>query len=621
LWHGEPRHRDLTMPVEEASKLALDRANVWLAVPLLRRRGIAYQLGLVTYGLALLVAPGTTTAFELGEAVIQSGLGQTLQVRIPYRLSADERLTPACVSLSNSLSAPDALPTYVGASQITISPTHIQILGSERVGEPLIELNVRVRCGTVPHVVRTYKLFVDPPMPMQTFAAVPRSVVDVATQQTNASESLPATTGGMRSAIRTASPRARGQAGGSLMQGQTYVVIRGDTLSGIAARVAGRPGTVRQTVDAIFAANPQAFPNADMNLIQEGRSITIPMLTGSPNATVTVTSTEAPQDALPQPVLPVDSLVAGADTASAIDATSEALTATPVTAPESTAIEETPAAAAPPLDAAVPTEQPIAVPTPTREEPTLRDPATETQPSSFWVFAALILSVVVVVLAVALTLLVRRQRKPEVAPKVPDAPVKPVRETVDTNGYTVEYHEAPDPTTPAPTLATASARVKTVETAGSLSPRDPTDLRDLALASLAAMPDTVDLDVGTPVEEDPLNAPTARVPDVSAERAERQRSTGTSRVSSPVDDQPTTITIAGPDMHRQDHETEHTLTQQLSQEVRAAVADLEATARAAAGENASPDSPQRAAADVPRPRSASEAVPLPAKPRTKSAAS
>jgi hypothetical protein len=164
-------------------------------------------------------------------------------------------------------------------------------------------------------------------------------------------------------------------------------------------------------------------------------------------------------------------------------------------------------------------------------------------------------------------------------------------------------------------LATESARVKTVEATASLPPRDATDLRDLALASLAAMPDTVDLDVGTPVEEDPLNAPTARMPDVSAEPAERQRSTGTSRVLSPADDQPTTMTIA--ELDRQDHEAELTLTQQLSQELRAAVADLEATALAAAGENASPDSLQPAAADA---RSASEAVPSPAKTRTKSAA-
>ena len=296
------------MPVEEISNLRLDHADIRLALRSLGRHGIAYQpplLRLVSYGIALLlVAPGTTPAFELGEAVIQSGLGQTLHVEIPYRLSADERLAPVCISLASALGAADAFPTYAGASRIAVSPTHIQILGGERVGEPLIALNVRVQCATVPHVVRSYKLFVDPPVQMS--AAVARSAAAVATAQAIARESVAATAGSTRTSIRSVSARARGEAGGSLMQGQTYRVIRGDTLSGIASRVADRPGTLRQAVDAIFAANPQAFTDGNMDLIEAGRSITIPVMTRSPAATSAVISTETPRAALPQPELPVD---------------------------------------------------------------------------------------------------------------------------------------------------------------------------------------------------------------------------------------------------------------------------------------------------------------------------
>ena len=57
-------------------------------------------------------------------------------------------------------------------------------------------------------------------------------------------------------ALRDPSPRARGQAGGDATQGQTYRVVRGDTLSGIAARVAERPATIRRDRGCDFRCQP-----------------------------------------------------------------------------------------------------------------------------------------------------------------------------------------------------------------------------------------------------------------------------------------------------------------------------------------------------------------------------
>src|SRR6185295_6823066 len=200
---------------------------------------------------------------------------------------------PACIGLAPAHAA-DALPTYVRVSRISITPTHIEIFDEPGVVEPLIGLNVEVRCAGAPHFVRSYQLFVDPPAqipallsdsPAVAAARTPAAIAAapvapvVSSHETATSAATPAATASVpvvKPARANASPRARGLAGGELPQGQTYRVVRGDTLSGIAARIAGRPVTILEAADAIFAANTAAFTRGNPDLIEEGRSITIP---------------------------------------------------------------------------------------------------------------------------------------------------------------------------------------------------------------------------------------------------------------------------------------------------------------------------------------------------------
>jgi Tfp pilus assembly protein FimV len=225
----------------------------------------------VTYTLSLLLlAPVKIFALELGEASIKNALGESLLVEIPYRLAANERLTPACVKLAPARSR-DALPTYTRADRITIGSTAIEIFDNARVREPLIGLTIDIDCDTALHFVRTYELLVDLPAqaPAISFASTPR--------QSAAADQVASAP--VAKAVRVnASRRARGHAGGNVTQGQTYRVVRGDTLSGLAARIADRPATIRETSDAIFAANPNAFTHGNRDLIEEGRSIVIPIL-------------------------------------------------------------------------------------------------------------------------------------------------------------------------------------------------------------------------------------------------------------------------------------------------------------------------------------------------------
>ena len=146
----------------ESSLCPAGRARVRSGTQRLQKTRLACALGL------LLLGPVTTFALELGDASIKSGLGQSLRVEIPYRLSANETLTPVCVGLVPPPNPASALPTYTQASRVSISPTHIAIVGDARVLEPLIGLNVEVRCATTPRLVRSYQLFVDPPAQLPT---------------------------------------------------------------------------------------------------------------------------------------------------------------------------------------------------------------------------------------------------------------------------------------------------------------------------------------------------------------------------------------------------------------------------------------------------------------------
>ena len=212
------------------------------------------------------------------------------------------------------------MPTYDGVSRISITSTHIEIFGDSRVREPLIGLNVDVHCGTarvscaaiscssIRPRKRRHSLSNGTRGSCATTAATVSATT--ASRDRRSDGGSPVT----RAAHANASPRARGQTGGTVTQGQTYRVVRGDTLSGIAARVAERSTTILATADAIFAANPQAFTRGNPDLIKEGRSITIPVMTPS-TATLAATSAPAPLPAVREAALPTAAFVPTADSA------------------------------------------------------------------------------------------------------------------------------------------------------------------------------------------------------------------------------------------------------------------------------------------------------------------
>ncbi len=233
---------------------------------------------LASCSLALLLSVNPSAdALELGEATVNSNLGQTLDVSIPFSTSGSERLASDCVSLVASVGGRAALPGYMQAGRISTSGGTIQIRGTAPVKEPLLGLNVRIDCNSAPHIVRSYQLFIDPAPLTQ---PVPRTSIAVSTA--SAEQAIPP-----RPVSRPAvSNRARGRVNETLTQGQAYQVRRGDTLSGIAARIAGRTTNIWDTVEILHATNPGAFTNGNVNLLEEGRTLKIPVFTATGAAQV-----------------------------------------------------------------------------------------------------------------------------------------------------------------------------------------------------------------------------------------------------------------------------------------------------------------------------------------------
>jgi len=517
-------HKPL-FPLENAIRLeASPLAPTFGSVGRLRRHsGVTYTLTL------LLLAPVEIYALELGEASIKNALGESLLVEIPYRLADNERLTPACVKLVPARSR-DALPTYTRAARITISSTTIEIFDNERVLEPLIGLTIAVDCDTAMHFARTYELLVDLP------AEAPVLSSDRTEVAATPGQSVTETAGPVAATPRlpNASARARGHAGGNVVQGQTYRVVRGDTLSGIATRVADRPATVSETSEAIFAANPNAFTHGSRDLIEEGRSIVIPILTSAtatalaaapaPLATATVPAPAAGGSELPT--------VASAPTLEPIPV--------PPVATEPPLAEESAGIVAPGATEPLPTDvTPVAVAV---AEPIVASTPIELAPGaesrtsarrSPWLTSFLVLGVGVVLSS--LLAFMRGRRRLKTALKTRDDVQK---------RHTRRF------ATPLPVMEVVESRTAQTGAYEKTAPR-----RTAAVQPVAE--ETV---------ED--SAATVRMPSSEPDVKRSNRA---------MDDEQKTMTIAELDRLRQDYEVEHTLTEQLSPELRDAIADLQAT--------------------------------------------
>ncbi len=234
------------------------------------------------------LAGGPAAALELGEPVVRSGLGQPLEVVVPYTTWGNERLTAECVSLVRGDAG--GLPAVTAGRVSSTAGNRLVIRSDRGIREPLLGLNLKVDCPATPFIVRSYTLIIDPPglAPAEAPAPLPAPRREPA----EPAAVLPSAASAPRASRAPAPAQPLGQ-------GSEYRVRVGDTLSTIAQRVSDRPTGIWATAERIFAANPGAFIDGDMDRLRAGSVLLIPVLDGAPATATTGPAATAPDAATP----------------------------------------------------------------------------------------------------------------------------------------------------------------------------------------------------------------------------------------------------------------------------------------------------------------------------------
>ena len=218
-----------------------------------------------------LLAGGPAAALELGEPVVRSGLGQPLEVVVPYATWGNERLTADCVSLVRGQpDDPAGLPALTAGRVSSTAGNRLVIRSDRGIREPLLGMNLKVDCASTPFIIRSYTLIIDPPG-LAPVTAEPAPVPAPRRAPAEPAAVLPASSAnGRTSRANVPAPTE------PLSPGSAYRVRVGDTLSTIAQRVTDRPGGIWATAERIFAANPEAFIGGDMDRLRAGSVLEIP---------------------------------------------------------------------------------------------------------------------------------------------------------------------------------------------------------------------------------------------------------------------------------------------------------------------------------------------------------
>ena len=224
---------------------------------------------LANRGIPAIIAVGTSlaalpaSALELGEMTIQSRLGQPLRASIAYALAPNEQLSDYCVTMRPGPSV-SGLPGF-GPATVSVANGVILLTGRTPVREPMVSAHLVVNCPYSANLSREYMLFIDPLISTQPTTAT--------LQTAPQAEPIAITPTAIERPVTViaAEPVQK-----DIGTATSYQVQAGESLSMIAQRIENRTVGLWPAVNAIFAANPDAFMNNDPNLLKAGSWISIP---------------------------------------------------------------------------------------------------------------------------------------------------------------------------------------------------------------------------------------------------------------------------------------------------------------------------------------------------------
>ena len=228
-------------------------------------------------------------ALQLSDIDVRSGLGQPLRASIAFALSPNEQLHDYCIFLRPT-GGSAGLPA-ISQARLSVVDGRILIEGRTPVREPMVSLALAVDCPYTANLARSYTLMLDP-------VPEPANRREPTVEPAPAAQPAPAPVTRRRIAPVATTPIA---------PSSTYRVRAGDSLSAIVGRIENRELGLWSAVERVFAANPDAFIDGDMNKLKAGSVLTIPSLDG---VSQSVVSPDAPQAATaPSTIASVDTSV------------------------------------------------------------------------------------------------------------------------------------------------------------------------------------------------------------------------------------------------------------------------------------------------------------------------
>lgn len=230
------------------------------------------------------LAGGPAAALELGAIEVRSALGQPLRASIAYALGPNEQLQSHCIFVraGNPAAGVPAVPRTAA----TLANGRIELASDDVLREPMMGLEVTVDCAYTAHIRRDYLLMLDPAP----------AVTPVTAERESQRPARPAAATPAARDARPAPRRASQRPAAPVASGSTYRVQAGDTLSEIAARIPERNASLWEAVDALYAANPDAFIDGNRNLLKAGSLLVVPERLLRPGAPARAAA-PAPQDA------------------------------------------------------------------------------------------------------------------------------------------------------------------------------------------------------------------------------------------------------------------------------------------------------------------------------------
>ncbi|MEO0576062.1 MAG: hypothetical protein AAF004_11415 [Pseudomonadota bacterium] len=235
--------------------------------------------------LILAGAAANVSALELGNATVRSAIGERLVVEIPISNAGAAQSSCFIPQLSGI--------TGFGTLRLAQRSNALILRTTRVIREPMVDLQINVNCPNVPRLQRNYTLFIDP---AQRMSAEQRTLSSPAAEVRVAVNRTPARRQPARPLPTSTPARA--------IDGKTYVVQRGDSVSAIALRIKSPDQDMWAVVDDIVGANPNAFVNGNPDLLLAGALLALPTtaaLASTEVSTVTSTPPEFTPPAGPAP--------------------------------------------------------------------------------------------------------------------------------------------------------------------------------------------------------------------------------------------------------------------------------------------------------------------------------